>query len=190
MSESLISSKDNSCWSNISLRLNFLNQIVLVNESFLILVDVRCRKCATIMKITNVQRPEEKNQKVSKSCPFYWYRKTSYWFSSKAEQFSKTLFVSNSAPWNSLKVKIAISRRNIFCREVIWTTCLLFLHILTKLNILSKAISWCIVNNKRTRTHCFSPEPLELQKVYLHLFILVFKELSARTRIFQIRWHD
>ena len=50
------------------------------------------------------------------------------------------------------------------------------------------------VNNKKTHTPCFStlrfsrisPEPLELQKIYLHLFILVFEELSAETRIFQI----
>ena len=31
-----------------------------------------------------------------------------------------------------------------------------------------------------------SPERLELQKSYLHLFISVFKELSAETRIYQI----
>ena len=48
------------------------------------------------------------------------------------------------------------------------------------------------VNNKKTRTTCFStlrffrisPEPLELQKIYLHVFIIIFEELSAETRIF------
>ena len=42
------------------------------------------------------------------------------------------------------------------------------------------------VNNKKTRTPCFStlhfsrisPEPLELQKTYLHLFISVFEDLK------------
>ena len=51
------------------------------------------------------------------------------------------------------------------------------------------------VNNKKIRTPCFStlrfsrmsPEPLKLQKIYLHFFISVFKELSAGTQIFQIR---
>ena len=51
------------------------------------------------------------------------------------------------------------------------------------------------VDNKKTRTPCFStlrfsrisPEPLKLQKIYLHFFILVFKELSAGTQFFQIR---
>ena len=50
------------------------------------------------------------------------------------------------------------------------------------------------VNNKKTRTPCFStlrfsrisPEPLDLQKIYLHSFISIFEELSAGTRIFQI----
>ena len=50
------------------------------------------------------------------------------------------------------------------------------------------------VNNKKTRTPCFStlrfsrisPEPLKLQKIYLHFFISIFKELSAGTQIFQI----
>ena len=35
-----------------------------------------------------------------------------------------------------------------------------------------------------------SPEPLDLQKIYLHFFISIFEELSAGTRIFQIRWHN
>ena len=51
------------------------------------------------------------------------------------------------------------------------------------------------VDNKKTRTPCFStlrfscisPEPLKLQKIYLHFCISVFKELSAGTEIFQIR---
>ena len=51
------------------------------------------------------------------------------------------------------------------------------------------------VDNKKTYTPCFStlrfsrisPEPLKLQKIYLHFFISIFKELSAGTRIFQIR---
>ena len=51
------------------------------------------------------------------------------------------------------------------------------------------------VDNKKTRSPCFStlrfsrisPEPLELQKIYLHFFTSVFKELSAGTEIFQIR---
>ena len=50
------------------------------------------------------------------------------------------------------------------------------------------------VDNKKTRTPCFStsrfsrisPEPLDLQKIYLHYFISIFEELSAGTRIFQI----
>ena len=54
------------------------------------------------------------------------------------------------------------------------------------------------VNNKKTRTPCFStlrfsrisPEPLKLKKIYLHFFISAFKELSAGTEIFQVRWHN
>ena len=54
------------------------------------------------------------------------------------------------------------------------------------------------VDNKKRRTPCFStlrlsrisPEPLKLQKIYLHFFMSVFKELSAGTEIFQIRWHN
>ena len=54
------------------------------------------------------------------------------------------------------------------------------------------------VNSKKTRTPCFStlrfsrisPEPLDLQKIYLHMFISIFEELSVGTRIFQIRWHN
>ena len=54
------------------------------------------------------------------------------------------------------------------------------------------------VDNKKTRTPCFptlrfsriSPEPLKLQKIYLHFCTSVFKELSAGTEIFQIRWHN
>ena len=34
---------------------------------------------------------------------------------------------------------------------------------------------------------CISPEPLDVQKIYLHLFVSVFEELLAETRIFQIR---
>ena len=57
---------------------------------------------------------------------------------------------------------------------------------------------WPTVINKKTCTACFStssfsrisPEPLELQKLYLQFFISIFKELSAATIIFQIRWHD
>ena len=49
------------------------------------------------------------------------------------------------------------------------------------------------VDNKKTRTPCFStlrisrisPEPHDLQKIDLHFFISVFKELSAGTEIFQ-----
>ena len=56
----------------------------------------------------------------------------------------------------------------------------------------------CTVNNKKTRTPCFStlrfsrisPEPLELQKIYLHLFSSIFKELLAETEISQVRWHN
>ena len=40
------------------------------------------------------------------------------------------------------------------------------------------------------RFFCISPEPLELQKIYLHLFTLIFEELSAGIRIFQIRWQN
>ena len=51
------------------------------------------------------------------------------------------------------------------------------------------------VNNKKTHTPCFStfrfsrisPEPLELQKIYLDLFVSLSKELSAEKRIFQMR---
>ena len=54
------------------------------------------------------------------------------------------------------------------------------------------------VNNKKTRTPCFStlrfsrisPAPLNLQKIYLRLFISVFKELSVGTEIFTIQWHN
>ena len=52
------------------------------------------------------------------------------------------------------------------------------------------------VNNKKTRTPCFStlrfsrisPEPLKLQKIYLHFFISVFKDnqlILAKMLIFQ-----
>ena len=43
----------------------------------------------------------------------------------------------------------------------------------------------CTVNNKKTHTPCFSTlsffayKPLQLQKIHLHLFILVLEELSA-----------
>ena len=37
---------------------------------------------------------------------------------------------------------------------------------------------------------CISPEQLELQKSYLHLFASSFKELSDEIRIFQIRWQN
>ena len=58
-------------------------------------------------------------------------------------------------------------------------------------NIL-QIFSWPTVNNKKNTYPMFfnltlsriSPEPLELQKIYLNLFILVFKELSAETRHF------
>ena len=44
--------------------------------------------------------------------------------------------------------------------------------------------SSCLLSD---RFCCISPELLELQKIRLHLFILVFEELLAGTRIFQIR---
>ena len=61
-------------------------------------------------------------------------------------------------------------------------------------NNMNLPYSICTVNNKKNIPPCFSTlrsrisqEPFELQNIYLHLFISVLKELSAGTRIFQIR---
>ena len=50
---------------------------------------------------------------------------------------------------------------------------------------------------KKTHTPCFSTTFFPYisgtawaPKIYLHIFISVFEELSAGTRIFQIRWHN
>ena len=59
-------------------------------------------------------------------------------------------------------------------------------------NSVRRGSNSCTVNNKKTHTPCFltlrsfrvSPEPFELQKIYLHQF---FKELSVETEFFQIR---